>query len=51
MVNTRFYGSYNDADGNDANLDFDISVFVNAHRFVHVWDDVFLGANYRAVVD
>lgn len=38
--------SYYDEDGNKADLDFNINVFVNAHRFVHVWKDVFWGANY-----
>ena len=38
--------SFYDGMGNNANLDFDLSVFVNAHRFVYVWEDVFLGANY-----
>lgn len=38
--------SFYDGNGNNANIDFDLNVFVNAHRFVYVWEDVFLGANY-----
>ena len=38
--------SYLDGTGSDANMGFDVNVFVNAHRFVNVWDNAFLGANY-----
>lgn len=41
---------FNNADGNDADIDFDLDVFVSAQRFVHVWEDVFLGANYAVNV-
>lgn len=41
---------FNDGDGNDADINFDLDVFVSAQRFVHVWEDVFLGANYAVNV-
>lgn len=37
-----FYGGA----GDEVDIDFDLNVFVNAHRFVYVWEDVILGANY-----
>lgn len=52
IMHNVFYtaNSYYDGDGNSADINFDINVFVNAHRFVHVWEDVFLGANYAVNV-
>lgn len=42
--------SYYDGDGNSADINFDLNVIVNAHRFVYIWEDVFLGANYAVNV-
>lgn len=42
--------SFYDGNGNEANIDFDLSVFVNAHRLVYVWEDVIFGANYAVNV-
>ncbi len=39
-------GTFNDASGNAAPIDFKLNVFSNVHRFVYVWEDVILGANY-----
>jgi len=52
IMHNIFYSAnkYYDGDGNDANMDFDLTVFVNAHRYVHVWEDVLFGANYAVNV-
>ncbi len=42
--------TYNNAEGDAANINFDVNVFVTAQRFVYVWEDVFLGANYAVNV-
>ena len=48
MMHNVLYSSdsFYDGDGNSADIDFDITVFANVHRFIYVWEDVFLGANY-----
>lgn len=39
-----------DKDGDEVNADFDLSLFVNAHRFIWVSDMKILGGNYAADV-
>lgn len=52
IMHNVFYtaNSTYDGNGDEADIDFNLNVFVNAHRFVHVWSDVFLGANYAVNV-
>ena len=38
--------SYYDGDGNKADIDFNVNVFANVHRFLYVWENVIFGANY-----
>ena len=40
----------NDADGNDTNLDFDLTVYANVNRFVWIPKFNLLGANYAAEI-
>ncbi|MRT92593.1 transporter [Ancylomarina sp. 16SWW S1-10-2] len=37
---------YYDGNGDKADIDFDLTVFANVHRFLYVWEDVLWGANY-----
>jgi hypothetical protein len=48
IMHNVFYSadSYYDGDGNKSDIDFDVNVFANVHRFLYVWEDVLLGANY-----
>lgn len=52
IMHNVFYtaNSTYDGNGDKADIGFDVNVFVNAHRFVHVWKDVFWGANYAVNV-
>ena len=38
--------SFYDGDGNKADIDFNVNVFANVHRFLYVWENVIFGANY-----
>lgn len=47
MHNVAYSSSSNfDGLGNELDINFDLNVFVNAHRLVYVVGDAFLGANY-----
>lgn len=48
LMHNVFYtsDSYYDGAGNKAGIGFDLNVFANIHRFVYVWEDVLLGADY-----
>ena len=52
IMHNVFYtaSSTYDGDGNEVDMDFDLNVFVNAHRFVHNWENVIFGANYAVNV-
>ncbi|MBD1262059.1 transporter [Maribacter polysiphoniae] len=48
IMHNVFYAAdtYYDGDGNKSDIDFDVNVFANVHRFLYVWEDVMFGANY-----
>lgn len=48
IMHNVFYSAdtYYDGDANEAPIDFEVNVFANVHRFLYVWDNVILGANY-----
>ena len=48
IMHNVYYSSdtFYDGNGDKAEIDFDVSVFANVHRFIYVWEDVLWGANY-----
>lgn len=48
IMHNVFYSAenYYNEDGNKSDINFDVNVFANVHRFLYVWEDVIFGANY-----